>query len=307
MFNEIKDVEISLTAFYFSYVDKLYNDPIYRKQILSYQRLQNFDNALSERELFEKILVVYLEEAELALSLIKDLNFKKEDLLLEVGGGNGFVYGFLKKLGFNIYGIEPSDSGSDDAGFSGFFNAARRLFKIIEVDDSHFYPLSAEECVKLDNQFDIIFSNNVLEHIPKLKESFLAMKNVLKPDGLMIHNTHNYFIPYEPHLKIALFPLFPRFTEFFRPNLKKSFLWNGLNFITTRKLKNLCKIVGLSIKFKKDVLQKTFFRLDTDRGFAERQKIFIPLYKILKLTRLIKILNKIPIVFTDPIVFTVKK
>ncbi len=296
-----KEINIPLTDFYLFYIDKLYKNPIFKKQILDHQRFLKPDNALSEREIFDKILTQFLEEAELTLSLIKDLDLTRK-AILEIGGGLGFVYGFLKKKGFNIYGIEPSDSS-----FNDYFNTAIQLFKIIDVDSSNFYPLLARECTRLNRQFDIIFSNNVLEHIPDLEQSLSAMKSVLRPNGLMIHNTINYFVPYEAHLNIVLVPFFPKLTEFFKPSLKKSSLWNGLNFITTNRLKKICKSNNLCIKFKKDRLQKTFFRLDNNPGFADRQRYFVSLYKILKLTRLIKIIDKIPITFTSPITFTIRK
>ncbi|MBI5328400.1 MAG: methyltransferase domain-containing protein [Deltaproteobacteria bacterium] len=292
----------SLTDFYLSYIDNLYQNPIIQKQILDYSSFLKYSSMLSERELFKKILIHYLEEAELTLSLIKYLNFKKNDLLLEIGGGLGFVYGFLKKQGFNVYGIEPSD-----LGFDGYFNAAIQIFKIIDVDKSNFYPFPAKECVKINKQFDIIFSNNVLEHIPELEKSFFAMKHILKSNGVMVHNTVNYFVPYEAHLKILLVPFFPKLTEFFKPSLKKSSLWNGLRFITSNQLKNICKSENLHITFRKDTLQKTFLRLDSDPEFATRQKYFIYIHRILKLTRLIRILDKIPIALTTPIEFTIRK
>lgn len=298
---------MSLTDFYLSHIDKLYGDPIFKKLILEdlildFQRFIKLNDILSEREMFEKILSSFFEEAELTLSLLNGLNFTKSSSLLEIGSGLGFVYGFLKKEGYDIYGMEPSDSG-----FNGFYNVAVQMLKIIGVDATHIYPLPAKECASIKQQFDIVFSNNVLEHVPEIEPSILALKNVLKPNGLMVHNTVNYFIPYEPHFNIVLFPLFPKLTVFFKPALRMSSLWNGLNFITTKKLKDICRLNNLDIDFKKDILQRTLVRLDTDPEFIIRHKFFIPLYKILKLTGLIKILKRIPVALTTPITFTIRK
>lgn len=294
--------DISLTDFYLARIDKLYNDPLVKKRFLNCPSTLTIDSSPNEREVFEKVLTLCLEEAESMLSLIQNFNFTKNDLLLEIGGGFGFIYGFLKKQGFNVYGIEPSDSGFDD-----YFHIANRIFKIIDVDGCNFYPLSAQECVKLNKQFDIIFSNNVLEHIPELEQALSAMKHSLKPNGAMVHNTVNYYIPFEPHFKMMILPFFPKLTEFFKPSLKKSSVWQSLNFITTGKLKKICKANHLKIEFKKDKLQKTLLRLENDPMFAERHKYFIPLYRILKLTRLIKIIDKIPIALTTPITITIRK
>lgn len=296
-----QEINYSIIDFYHSKIDTLYDNPIFRKQILSDKRLKH-ESGLSERKIFNEILNSYLDEARMTLSLISSQNLTKEDSLLEVGGGLGLVYVFLKKQGCDIYGIEPCDSG-----FDGYFTAAIQLCRIIGVDESHLQPFLAKDVTNLNKQFDVIFSNNVLEHIPELEESISSLRKVLKPSGIMVHNTVNYFIPYEPHFNILLFPFFPRCTEILKPGLKKSSLWNGLNFITTTKLKRICKINNLKIEFRKDALSRAFSRLETDPSFAKRQKYFIPIYTILKLTGLINLLNKIPSALTTPITFTMTR
>lgn len=292
--------------FYLLYADSLYENDVFRKQILSVKnqiRELSRDTTSREKEIFKKILNIYLEEAELTLSLIREMSVTKKDSLLEVGGGFGLVYAFLKKRGYeNTCGIEPCG-----LGFEGYFTAATELFQIVGVDGSHFYPFLAQETEKINKKFDIIFSNNVLEHIPELEESIVSLKHSLTPHGMMIHNTINYFIPYDPHLQIVLFPFFPKLTEWFIPSLKQSAVWNGISFITTSKLKRVCSAHNLKIEFKKDRLQKTFMRLETDPNFAKRQKYFTPVYKILKFTGLLKFLHKIPSALTTPITFTITK
>jgi 2-polyprenyl-3-methyl-5-hydroxy-6-metoxy-1,4-benzoquinol methylase len=244
----------------------------------------------------------YLEEAELTVSLIKNANITKKCTLLEIGGGLGFAYGFLKKLGFNIYAIEPSISG-----FSEHYKTALTMFNILKIDHSTWYPFTATECQKLGKQFDIIFSNNVLEHIPNLKATFLSLRYILKSDGVMIHNTVNYFIPYEPHFNILLVPFFPKFTTLLKPALKTSPLWRELNFITTKSLKSLCKICKLNITFRKGILLETFLRFGSNIEFAERQRYFFYAYLFLKWSNLIKILNFIPMSLTTPICMEIRK
>ncbi len=251
---------------------------------------------------FKKIFAHYLEEAEFTLSLIKDEHPTKNTILLEVGAGLGLVYGYLKKCGYTIYGIEPSHSGFDEN-----YQIALELFKTIGISASTYHNLSAVHISNIHEQFDLIFSNNVLEHIPQLEESLAALKNALKENGTMVHNTVNYLIPYDPHFKILLVPFFPKYTTLFKPSLKTSSLWNCLNFITVKKLKTICKKNNLMIHFKKDSLIKALMRLDTDPGFAHQQHYFIPLYRILKVTKLLGIIKKIPISLATPITFTIKK
>src|SRR3989344_2702478 len=288
-----------LSDFYLPYADQLYRDPLLKKQLLTSPFVLR-DNALSDGEHFKKVLESHVEEASLTLSLLDDLHFTKEDSLLEVGSGLGLVYGYLKKQGYDIYGIEPGDSG-----FGGYFTAAQQLLNIIGVDGAHCYPYVAKESTRLNKQFDVIFSNNVLEHIPELEKSILSLSKVLKPGGVILHNTVNYHIPYEPHFKMLLVPFFPRFTERLKSDLADSSLWNSLNFITTTKLRAMCSTYGLRIEFKRDRLSKTLRRLDDDPSFAKRQKFFVPIYRFLKKTGLTKLLDSIPSALTTPITFTI--
>ena len=175
----------------------------------------------------------------------------------------------------------------------------------MSIDSSGLHPLSADEVSQLNIKFDLIFSNNVLEHILKLKDCLYELKSVLKSNGKMIHNTVNYLIPYEPHFKIFLVPLMPRLTEIFYPRLKGYLLWRDLNFITTHKLKKICRLIKLKICFDRLALLRTLLRFETDQEFAARQKFFFNLYWILKKMKLLKILKMIPVSLTTPITFTI--
>jgi ubiquinone/menaquinone biosynthesis C-methylase UbiE len=45
------------------------------------------------------------------------------------------------------------------------------------------------------DQFDLIYSASVLEHIHDLEKSLLEMARVLRPGGMMIHEFPSYFAP----------------------------------------------------------------------------------------------------------------
>ena len=53
------------------------------------------------------------------------------------------------------------------------------MFPITEYDGRHI-PLT-------DNSVDIVFSSNVLEHVPDLSQMHSEVRRVLKPDGYCIH------------------------------------------------------------------------------------------------------------------------
>lgn len=225
----------------------------------------------------KKDIDTYLEEAQLSLNLLLESNINKNNKILEVGGGMGFLHGYLRKNGFDITSIEPSGQGFDE-----FYEFGIKLFNIIKVTRERWFPYKAEECNKLNQKFDVIFSNNVLEHINDVEKAIISMKSVLDEKGRMIHNTVNYTFPYDAHTQTILIPLIPKKTEILKPSLKKDKIWNSVNFITLRKIKKISKKNNLNVKFKKGIILNSFKRLDYDNNFRERQKGIVPIYNILK-------------------------
>ena len=291
----------SLKEFFLSRASRLYNDAQIRQAIFNKEALKNYPSK-KNKSVFMSILCLYLEEAELTIQLLKKVGASKSSSILEIGGGLGLVYAFLRKEGYNIVSIEPSASSYD-----GRYETALRIFRILGVSPQGWHPSPAEETSSLKRKFDVIVSNNVLEHIQDLDSAFESMKNALKKGGIMWHNTVNYIIPYEPHFNMVLFPFFPKLTVLFKPELKNSSLWNGLNFITAAELKKICKKHNLKIQFQRNVLFESFERLGNDEEFAKRQRYFILIYKLLRKTRTLKLLKLVPPSIATPIQFSIRK
>jgi 2-polyprenyl-3-methyl-5-hydroxy-6-metoxy-1,4-benzoquinol methylase len=70
-----------------------------------------------------------------------------------------------------------------------------------------------------DKEFDVIFSNSVIEHVGDLKDQMKMAKEILRIGKLFFIQTPNYYFPIEPHF---LFPLF----QFFPARLKAFLLMN---------------------------------------------------------------------------------
>lgn len=90
--------------------------------------------------------------------------------LLEIGGGDGFQASIFQKSGFNVTSIDLSpkeDRVFDVQSYDG---------KAIRFDD---------------NEFDVVFSSNVLEHIQDLKFLDHEIRRVAKPGCLFIHIVPN--------------------------------------------------------------------------------------------------------------------
>lgn len=95
--------------------------------------------------------------------------FSPRARVLEIGAGTGEQALELKRRGFDIVAIEMANSNY----------TAERQFPIANYDGRHI-PLP-------DASIDIVFSSNVLEHVPDLAQMHAEIRRVLKPSGYCIH------------------------------------------------------------------------------------------------------------------------
>lgn len=96
--------------------------------------------------------------------------------LLDIGCGVGDFLVHVKKQGWEIAGIEPSDDA-----------------KTIAKNRLGFNPLSPEESTLLsDASFDVITLWHVLEHIDDLKFQTSEIYRLMKPNGRLIIALPNY-------------------------------------------------------------------------------------------------------------------
>jgi SAM-dependent methyltransferase len=98
--------------------------------------------------------------------------------VLEVGAGTGGQASELQHRGFAVTAIELAESSY----------AAHRLFPIVDYDGRSI-PLP-------DRSVDVVFSSNVLEHVPDLARMHAEIKRVLAPGGMCLHvlPTHTWRI-----------------------------------------------------------------------------------------------------------------
>jgi hypothetical protein len=103
--------------------------------------------------------------------------------LLEIGGGEPIVSGFLSELGYDVTLVDPYDgSGHGPADYQKYVEH----FPHVKIVREHFRPgMSA----LVAGSFHAIFSVSVLEHIPaeSLSTCFEAMAEFLVPQGVSIH------------------------------------------------------------------------------------------------------------------------
>ena len=89
--------------------------------------------------------------------------------LLEIGAGTGWQAKALARHGYVVSAIDLPSS----------HYASHRVWSVADYD-GHLIPFDSDS-------FDIVFSSNVLEHIPHVSEFQEEIHRVLKPEGIVVH------------------------------------------------------------------------------------------------------------------------
>jgi len=103
--------------------------------------------------------------------------------LLEIGGGEPIVSGFLSELGYDVTLVDPYDGfGSGTADYERY----AALFPHVNILREYFRPGLSR---LTPHSFQAVFSVSVLEHIPvsSLPACFEAIAEFLSPGGLSLH------------------------------------------------------------------------------------------------------------------------
>lgn len=96
----------------------------------------------------------------------------------EIGAGYGALLAGARHWGFEVAGVEPSERA---AGF------ARHVMGLEGVRCGVFNPLDWPA-----NAYDVVYSFQVIEHVPDLHEFMGGIVRLLKPGGLTIIGTENH-------------------------------------------------------------------------------------------------------------------
>src|SRR4030042_2151926 len=115
-------------------------------------------------------------EAEMAFSLFPNTKFK---IALEIGAGNGVQSVTIAKHCNHLVCTELNEKSYSWLGQ----RIVNRKLPNVEYLICDAQDLSQFE----DKSFDLIFSSNLLEHVPDLSKCLFECKRVLKDDGVMLH------------------------------------------------------------------------------------------------------------------------
>jgi len=135
--------------------------------------------------------------------------------VLDIGCGNGSLTNLIAQRGYEVVGVEESESG---VAF------ARSSFPDCQFIQGSIYNLPYAE---LGDSFDIVIACEVIEHLFYPRELIRSAKKCLKPNGNLVITT-----PYHGYLKNLLLALSGKIDKHFTP------LWDGghIKFFSTKTL-----------------------------------------------------------------------
>ena len=240
-------------------------------------------------------------ESRQTLSLLRNLELPVNARILEVGAGYGLASICLAMMKFEVTSLEPGGLGFEKnrtASLSFAESCGVRLSHIMHgAEDADFSNLE---------KFDLVISNNVLEHIPDVNRALTNLNNAVSRQGIMIHSCANYSFPFEPHFGIPLLPGVPNLTSRILPkSITQTGLWRSLNFIKFAQVKRNVRHNGMACVFRSGTMSKSVRRLQTDEKFAERHPYISRIVTVPILFRLSILATSLPKRIATPMDFLI--
>jgi 2-polyprenyl-3-methyl-5-hydroxy-6-metoxy-1,4-benzoquinol methylase len=123
-------------------------------------------------------LARYRVLAEWMTSVLPALPFRR---ILDVGCGQGWAMEAMRAFypDATIEGLEPSTFNSEVARAKGF----------------QVYEARAGKAALLENKYDLVFSNNVIQHVTNAREFVASLKEVVTDDGVIVITCPDGSIP----------------------------------------------------------------------------------------------------------------
>ena len=247
-------------------------------------------------------MITYDQSAELILNVLEDLGYSliPEHKILDFGCGSGNLLGAFRSRGLDAYGTDIKPFWE---------NAGSSYMEYMRVIDHPKYHIPYD-----DNNFDMICSTSVFEHVQDYERSFREIHRVLKPGGCTIHIFPGpWIMPVEPHMYVplasviqykwwfALWALLGIRNEYQRnkswkevANLNYIYSQNGINYKSLGYVKKLIMDIFGNIAFPTREYMNHSPGGAARLGRRIRQYIPVPFY------------DKLLFIFREQIIFSVK-
>lgn len=132
----------------------------------------------------------------LKMRMTKELgfDFSPASVIMDFGCGSGNRVHELRQFGYQAFGCDlkfKNDKNID--------TGSMERKGIVRLIDKKHYALPFK-----DNTFDLVFSDQVFEHVQDYPQAVSELARVLKPDGMCLHIFPSRYAPIEPHVYVPL-------------------------------------------------------------------------------------------------------
>lgn len=268
--------------------------------------LAGLGSEVAARPRIAELVTTYLDEGPVAIELVAP-HLGRPSRILEVGSGIGLVSRFLAELGHEVVATEPAP-----AGFDLMRDIAAAIDEICGPvpgpGSLHRLDLGVDD---LDpavlGRFDLVFSANVIEHVPDPERALLHLQRFVTEDGVQTHVCPNYAFPYDPHIGRPLLPLIPAATRPLLPrHLRDDAAFRTVNFVTAHRVRRTARSAGLDVAFTEGLLGAALDRFASDTTFSDRHAGIGPAVGLVRLLGLARLVAKVPPLLASPMRFTLR-
>jgi len=154
--------------------------------------------------------------------------------VLVVGAGTGGEVVVLHRRGADVYGIEPDETA---------YEIVCLKTKQLGLNSEKYLKHGAEQIPFKDDYFDFVYCFTVLEHVTDVEQSIDEMIRVTMSGGRIFIETPDYRQFYEPHYKIMMPMIAPRWLLqiWLRCLGRPGAFFDTACYITGKQLRNIFK------------------------------------------------------------------
>ena len=230
-----------------------------------YEEYKNLWGNEDEKYLWEQVNIWIDDDNNLdgVISFLESRFDLRGKRILDFGCGWGTDLIFCLKKGYDAFGIDIS---WEKAKFHTL-RVQRRNYPKFWIE--RFILSQGENLPFKSESFDLVYSNQVIEHVKDLERCISEIFRVLKKDGILYIRAPNYKSSFfEPHYRVLWFPFLNKRTAkiYIRLLNKPSAGLEFINFIGTKKLIKIMKKVGFS---KIEDLNYELIFLDREKKFMK--------------------------------------
>jgi 2-polyprenyl-3-methyl-5-hydroxy-6-metoxy-1,4-benzoquinol methylase len=142
--------------------------------LVQLEQFESPDHIFSDYAYFSSYSDTWLSHArEYTSMMIERFGFNRQSHVIEIASNDGYLLQYFNERGIPVLGIEPAANV-----------AAAALEKEIPTRVTFFNSEVAKQLKEEGRQADLLIGNNVLAHVPELKDFIDGIKIALKPDGI---------------------------------------------------------------------------------------------------------------------------